>query len=155
MTKATQKQVTIIARYAHKTNGKLNGTVTYLVRASNGVDTYCTTIVNGKASGCSCPAKSCCYHKKQLEAKEQERQVIAQQFAAKSVPTWTVQLVANGKLEAPAKSKPVVSSTIQAIESPLKQWVENKISTQELVEKAAPDMMKAALTTNRGFQLMR
>jgi hypothetical protein len=105
---ATKKEVQIIARYAHKTNGKLNGTVTYLVRASNGVDTYCTTVIEGKASGCSCPAKSSCYHKKQLEAKEAGRP-----FAAKSLPVWTAELVKTGKLVIPGKAR-IIAQAVEA-----------------------------------------
>jgi hypothetical protein len=130
---ATQKQVTIIARYAHKTNGKLNGTVTYLVRASNGVDTYCTTLIDGQASGCSCPStsKKGCYHKHQLEAKE-----AARPFAAKKLPVWTSELVKTGKLVIPGKAR-IIKQAVEA------------------VVPAKKDMMKAALTTNQGFQLMR
>src|SRR5882762_2027750 len=71
--KTSLKEVKITARYAHKTNGKFNGLVTYAVRSSNGEVIYCTTLVDGKATGCSCPAHSKCYHKTQLEAKEAER----------------------------------------------------------------------------------
>src|SRR5437899_1079223 len=70
----TTKQVTIIARYAHKTNGQLNGTVTYLVRSSDGKSEYCTTLVDGNATGCSCPARNGkCYHRVQLDAMEETR----------------------------------------------------------------------------------
>lgn len=137
---ATQKQVTVIATYYHKTNGKLNGTVTYLVRASNGVDTYCTTLIDGVASGCSCPARTKCYHKKQLEAREQERREVAAQFSAKQVPTWMVQLVKAGKLVAPVKKVKIA------------KVIEQAVSAQIPVKK---DMMSAALTNNSGFRLMR
>ncbi len=114
-TTKSAKAVSIIATYYHKTNGKLNGTVTYLVRASNGVDTYTTTLVEGKATGCSCPSKVKCYHKKQLEAREQERREVATKFAAKSAPSWLVELVAKGVVVAP---KQVVSKPAQVVESP-------------------------------------
>jgi hypothetical protein len=121
-----EKQVLIIATYYHKTDGKLNGIVTYLVRASNGVDTYCTTLINGQASGCTCPSQSKrgCYHKKQLEAREMQRRMIATQLAAKRVPTWVMHLVASGKLVVPAKAKAVESTTIQPTE-----WVK-AVSTE-------------------------
>ncbi len=64
-----QKVVNVIARYFMKRNGH----VVYAVRSSNGVDTYCTTIINGKATGCTCPATKPCYHMIQLEAKEAAR----------------------------------------------------------------------------------
>ena len=67
------KQVQVLARYIHKTDGKPNGRISYLVRSSNGKDTYCTTLIDGKASGCSCPSKKPCYHMTQLEAKEAAR----------------------------------------------------------------------------------
>src|SRR6476646_4774481 len=110
----TTKTVTIVARYAHKTNGKLNGTVTYLVRSSNGKSTYCTTLVDGKASGCSCPSRSKngCYHKRQLESLE-----LARTFAAKSLPAWVVGLVKSGSIKPAVKlAKADESTTIQPIE---------------------------------------
>jgi hypothetical protein len=64
------KQVQVIARYQLKRNGH----VVYLLRSSNGVDTYTTTLINGRASGCSCPATKPCYHMRQLETREAERQ---------------------------------------------------------------------------------
>ncbi|SRR5260370_41014229 len=92
------KNVQILARYAHKTNGKLNGKVTYCIRSSNGSDFYYTTLVDGKASGCSCPAHSKCYHKTQLEAIEVKRTsawnaykaTLAKQLAKQYVSTTVV-----------------------------------------------------------------
>jgi hypothetical protein len=148
----TVKQVNIIATYYHKTDGKLNGIISYLVRSSNGKSTYCTTLINGKATGCSCKARGNCYHKKQLEQKHLERQSLAEQFAAKSVPTWTVQLVAGGKLEVPAKVRKQVLIK-EPVKSPVTKIIETAITAQ--VPTPNKDMMSAALTTNRGFQMMR
>lgn len=76
--KKATKQVHWIARYAFKTNGKLNGIVTYAVRSSNGKDIYCTTFIEGKASGCSCPSHTgSCYHRTQLAALEAARKAVA------------------------------------------------------------------------------
>ena len=72
------KQVKIIARIAYKRNPKA---VKYIVRSSNGVDQYETTIYNGKATGCTCPATKPCYHMNQLEAKEQQRSEATQAVA--------------------------------------------------------------------------
>lgn len=140
---ATQKQVTIIARYAHKTNGKLNGTVTYLVRSSDGKSEYCTTIVEGKASGCSCPSRSKkgCYHKHQLEAKEAGRP-----FAAKSLPVWTVKLVESGKLAVPGKKAAPVAPKVATI---IAQAVEAKVPAKTDIST------KGNLNGQRGFSLMR
>lgn len=65
------KKVVVIARYFIKRNGH----VCYLVRSSNGKDTYCTTIIDGHATGCTCPAIKPCYHMTQLEQIERERMV--------------------------------------------------------------------------------
>lgn len=144
---ATTKEVLVLARYAHKTNGKLNGTVSYLVRSSNGKDTYCMTLIEGKASGCSCPSRKPCYHMKGLENKESARP-----FAARQLPTWVVELVNTGKIAVPGKKV-----------SPLRAWVDGKISTQELAKKAMPVAssqkegwtVTAPLTTNKGFSLLK
>lgn len=124
--KATQKTVTVIARYAHKTDGKLNRTVTYLIKSSDGKSQYCTTLIDGEASGCSCPSRSKCYHKSQLETREQERKVVATQFAAKSAPTWTVQLVKAGTLVAP---KHVVETVSQENVTPVVDFKPREVST--------------------------
>src|SRR5260221_8042194 len=65
----TQKQVQIIARITIKKNG----IVVYKVRSSNGKDIYQTTFLNGKATGCTCPATKPCYHMTQLQAREDGR----------------------------------------------------------------------------------
>lgn len=73
MATTATKAVQIIARYQIKRNGH----VVYLVRSSNGKDQYTTTIINGHATGCTCPARKPCYHMKQLEAREAEREQAA------------------------------------------------------------------------------
>jgi len=88
--KTSLKSVKVIARYAHKTNGKLNGFVTYAVRSSDGSTIYCTTIVNGKASGCSCPSHKPCYHITQLVAIEAARTPVAR----KADESTTIQPIA-------------------------------------------------------------
>ena len=65
----TQKVVQVIARYYIKRNGH----VVYTVRSSDGLNTYTTTLVNGKATGCTCPSRKPCYHGTQLEALEAAR----------------------------------------------------------------------------------
>jgi hypothetical protein len=75
-----EKQVQVVARYACKRNGKLNGVVCYRVRSSNGHDDYCTTLVNGRATGCSCPARKPCYHMHQLEEREAARSQVDRSF---------------------------------------------------------------------------
>lgn len=69
----TEKKVTVLNRYELKTNGRPNGYVVYVVRSSNGVDRYETTLLNGKATGCTCPSHVCCYHRSGCEAKEAAR----------------------------------------------------------------------------------
>lgn len=59
----------IVARYFIKRNGH----IVYAVRSSNGKDLYHTTIINGKATGCTCPSYKPCYHMTQLEEIEAER----------------------------------------------------------------------------------
>jgi hypothetical protein len=99
--KAT-KEVTVLARYAHKNRetGELTGVVTYLVRSADGKSQYCTTIVNGKASACSCDGNERyhrnCKHMKAVECKEAGRP-----FASKQLPVWAMWLVESGVLVAP------------------------------------------------------
>jgi len=112
---ATTKDVQVLARYIHKTDGKPNGIVTYCVKSSNGKDFYYTTIINGEATGCSCPSRSKngCYHKNQLAAREQESRtaaheavlcegIVASRLAASNLPLWVGAMVAKGVLKVPA-----------------------------------------------------
>lgn len=69
--KASTKVVHILARYQLKASGH----VVYEVRSSKGDATYCTTIINGKATGCTCESRKPCYHMVQLEAREAQRRV--------------------------------------------------------------------------------
>jgi hypothetical protein len=63
------KTVQVIARYQINRNNH----VVYTVRSSSGADTYTCTLVDGKATGCSCPSHKPCYHMTQLEAREAAR----------------------------------------------------------------------------------
>ena len=113
--KKVAKQVTVIARVQFKCDDRK---VVYLVRASNGTDQYETTMFDGKATGCTCPSKKPCYHMKGVEALESKRREVASQFAAKSAPAWTMNLVNTGKLVAPTKTeKPVKVAKTEKVES--------------------------------------
>jgi hypothetical protein len=127
----TTKQVTIIARYAHKTNGKLNGTVTYLVKSSDGKSTYCTTIVNGEASGCSCPSRSKkgCYHKHQLQALEVARAETPEQKEAREWSEYRAEL---------AKKLAQQYMTVEIVEQVAESLVE--MPAQEIVPPIAMDL---------------
>jgi hypothetical protein len=125
------KEVKIIARYTNKKTG----VVSYLVRSNDGESTYCTTIIDGVASGCSCPSRKGCYHKTQLVKREQERKEIAQQFAAKNAPSWLVNLVTSGQVATPR----VVSKPAQQVSSP----------------KIVDISTKGALTKSKGFSVLR
>jgi len=134
--KTSLKEVKITARYAHKTNGKFNGMVTYAVRSSNGEVIYCTTLINGKASGCSCPSHKPCYHMHQLEEREwaRYRAEVARKMAAQYVSAETVKQIAE-QLVAPAQVKKVALAVV----SPSKKR----------------DMMNAPLTRNKAFSLLK
>lgn len=64
------KTVKVLARIEYKRN---RSAVVYICQSSNGHDQYRTTIYNGKATGCDCPATKPCYHMVQCEAREQSR----------------------------------------------------------------------------------
>ena len=54
-----QKPIIYVARYALKRDKKLPGVVVYRIKAStwtpDNQDVYCTTVINGTASSCTCP----------------------------------------------------------------------------------------------------
>ena len=61
------KQVQVIER-----QDKGNGYILYIVKSSDGKGVYATTIHNGIATNCTCPAKKStpCYHRIQLQEAE-------------------------------------------------------------------------------------
>lgn len=82
------KTVQIIARVQYKSDSRK---VVYLVRSHKGDATYQTTMFDGKATSCTCPAQKPCYHMVQLEQKEQasmqreiEEQIEAEQAVAEA-----------------------------------------------------------------------
>lgn len=154
------KQVTVIARYAHKTQGKLNGIVSYAVRSSNGKDIYCTTLINGKASGCGCPAHKPCYHMVQLEQKEQERKAVAEVVAIEPLIETPAQEVA----EAPKQTYRIISlgkRERRDFVGELTQNAEDKgnllAECREIQARAKSEDLgkRGNLNVSRGFQLMR
>lgn len=66
--KAAIKTVIVTARYALKRNGH----VIYACRGSHD-ETYCTTVINGIATGCGCPARLRCKHMDTCQQLEQAR----------------------------------------------------------------------------------
>lgn len=62
------KTVTIVARFQFKGTVK----VVYVVRSSDGIGTYETSLNAGHATGCTCKSKTPCYHMVQLEANERQ-----------------------------------------------------------------------------------
>ena len=60
------KTVTIVARFQFKGTVK----VVYVVRSSDGVGTYETSLNVGHATGCTCPSRKPCKHMVQMEAIE-------------------------------------------------------------------------------------
>lgn len=65
----TTKTVKVEARITFKDPARA-GYVLYVVRSSDGTNLYRTTLLNGRAVGCTCPAGKPCYHMVQLEAYE-------------------------------------------------------------------------------------
>lgn len=142
MARNQAKTVITLARYAMKTDGQLNGIVVYAVRSSNGQDVYQTTLVHGKATGCTCPAKKPCYHMAQLEAIEAARPAVS--VGAQTVSGATpAQTVKKALALLPGKVAPVEQSNVPA---PVTTAVATDISKR---------MEAAPLTKNSGFQLMR
>lgn len=62
------KTVTIVARFQFKGTVK----VVYVVRSSDGIGTYETSLNAGHATGCTCPSKKPCKHMVQMEANERQ-----------------------------------------------------------------------------------
>jgi|SRR5579859_1020386 len=154
--KTSLKEVKVTARYAHKTNGKLNGLVTYAVRSSGGTTLYCTTLINGKASGCSCPSKCPCYHEKQLEAIEAERvarqqeartiaredeKLIAVRFATENLPAWATAMVSRKMLSVPT--------------APVAMDLPEELKGRGKVARSVDLSTKGDISSNKGFSILK
>ena len=151
------KQVQVIARYALKREGKLTGVIVYAVRSSNGKGSYRTTLVNGKATGCTCPARKPCCHMTQLEAIEAARPTITvgEQVASGATPAQAVKkAVALLKQQTPAsaQSAPVPAVPSQPVVTPSAQPVKQAPTLARVAERR---MEEAPLNGNRGFSLLK
>lgn len=113
--KKVQKQVIVIARFAHKCNGVETGLVSFKVRSSNGKNQYCTTLLNGKAIGCSCKSgkyRKNCYHMTQLEVIEGVRRAEAAHEAFIAAANIVATPAPCKGVEAVIEEAPVASSLI-------------------------------------------
>lgn len=126
ISKKQLRAVTILVRYFIKAT---QAVVLYVMNDRG--DKYYVRLQENGVHTCNCKATKECYHIKACVASEQARK-----FAAKSLPVWTAELVKTGKLVIPGKAKII------------KQAVEAKVPVKK-------DMMSAALTTNRGFSILR
>jgi hypothetical protein len=69
-TQKAQKEVTILSRLVIKADSRK---VVYTCLSSDGSTKYETTLFDGKACSCTCPARKPCYHETGCEAKEAAR----------------------------------------------------------------------------------
>jgi hypothetical protein len=126
----TTKEVTIIARYQFKNDPRK---VVYLVRSSDGKSEYCTTLIDGVASGCSCPARNGkCYHRAQLEAREEARwatyrQELARKLAAQYVTAQCVEQIAESLVETVAQ--PVVPPIAMELPAEMRGYRKTAVSS--------------------------
>lgn len=136
------KQVQVIER-----NDKGNGTVLYTVRSSNGVDTYTTTLVNGKATACNCPSYKPCYHMTQLVELEAE-------YADATLPLLNTpeakELIADlGKALAPKKVRRSSANVELVTSLQVAQGVKiRKVRGQKVLVAAAVVTKKEEIVTN-------
>jgi hypothetical protein len=163
--KKTVKEVTFIARVELKCDHRK---VVYLVRSSNGVDQYETTMFDGKAVGCSCKSRKPCYHMKGAEAREAARQasVVAPaqvEKAEKVAQVETTEKDINGQKFSVVRSGKCVLFT--AADKPvrkqydrIKEQREQRENKREILAEARTIRERrecAPLNGNRGFSLMR
>lgn len=148
------KEVCVIARYQFKADPRK---VVYLVRASNGVDTYQVFFYNGKACSCGCASRKPCYHMTQLEAREAQRnqsnargQALAAARAASEAELAKIEAETFAQIEAEQAAEPVQKSEQAKLadlpfsddEKKYSRWTEQ-------------EMLKAPLNGSRAFSLMR
>lgn len=156
---ASKKELTIVAVYKFKTNGKLNGTVCTLIRSSKVVkdETVVTehkvwTHTNGCASHCDCDGfekshgKRQCGHIKLADAREAARK-------AATVATPVAPVVAQPQ----ASAQPVIETTATKEAAPVAV-----VATQPMQEKHQADLdaeskrrMTSTLASNQGFSLLK
>jgi hypothetical protein len=151
-----QRELTVLKRAeckkASKAYGVQAGDLIFLVK-NDKEDVHETILRNNGKHSCTCKAGTFgrkCYHITYCEGQaniRRESAKVAPSFAAKSVPVWAMWLLESGVLALP---KQVVEMPAQVVESPtpLREWVDHKISTQELVNKTV-------LTQNNGFSILK
>ncbi|HEX2615720.1 MAG TPA: hypothetical protein VHL10_09515 [Nitrososphaera sp.] len=180
MTKQQQAKadnLIVIARYAHKTNGKLNGNVSYLVRNGGGKQ-YCITLASNGNTACtiyqpekkldipeSCPSAKGgrkCYHVKAVQAKEQAR---GWQIPAGESLVRDDYRSEECEAEPVSEPAPVVEAEEIDEDAKLATWTAEELAKQKeaqtffMAEAQKVDrerrMASAPLNGNRAFSLMR
>lgn len=73
-TRKATKTVKVLSRIEFNADARK---VVYIVRSSNGADTYQTTLFAGKATSCTCPSHKPCYHMMGCETLESARSPFA------------------------------------------------------------------------------
>lgn len=120
-------------------------------------DIYTTTLRNNGKPSCTCKANACfgrkCYHITYCECQtnyRRESAKLAPNFAAKSVPMWTLWLIESGVLVAP---KPVEASKA------IKEEDEDILDAHARLMRAGAYTKKpienASLNGNRGFSILK
>jgi hypothetical protein len=113
-TAATKKECFVVARYAFKTNKKLNGTVCSVVRNGEGEEYKVWTHSNGCASSCDCEGYTKwhkkCYHAKHAESVEQQRRA-----AVSTTTPAAVVIVAESEPVKVVETTAITDEDVQAV----------------------------------------
>lgn len=123
-----QKQVQIVSR-----NERPNNFVFYVVKSSDGLKEYATTLHNSVATSCTCPARGGCYHKDQLQTREQNLHLLANGYhiqlvngAFKLVPDGHRAYCSKGEV----KIKPIVPKTVKKVSAECPVVVHDEVLTK-------------------------
>lgn len=180
MASSKQRELTVLKRAVCKkastSYGVQAGDLIFLVK-NDKEDVYTTILRNTGKHTCTCQGNASfgrkCYHIKHVECQEnirRESAKLAPEFAAVKLPVWAMWLLESGVLVAPQATK--VERIAQDVGISAEQVAEIAVIAAEHkaemtdgkhTEMCLPigprdtkkDMMKAALTKNSGFSVLR
>jgi hypothetical protein len=140
------KTVQVIARVEFKEDPRK---VVYLVRPSSGVGQYETSLFDGRATSCNCPAKGKCYHRIGCEELEKKRIVlkvgerVVSGVTADHAVAKALRLVA--PLDVVAQAEAIVASAFEKDETHMNGT--DLSATQHIIEQqvAAYELKLAAM----------
>ena len=152
------KELTIVAIYKFKSNGKLNGTRCTLVRNEEGKEHKVWTHANGCAASCDCDGfekshgRRKCYHLKAVEAMEAARKSAIIEQTAQTLNISSEEVAKIAAIAAQMQQEKADAAAQRQAEL---DAAKVRLNYETSAEAASKRRMSAPLNGNQGFSLLK